>query len=795
MSILGRCPACEAKFKVDAQYAGRKAMCPRCGQVISIPSAYELDAASGSAANARPAPRKPPLAAKPPVPGKPPVSARPPVAVEPSDSVQPPAPAAPGAPLPARKPNIAAKPPVTQPPALAPATPASAVQVMPESSAASELPATAPVGRPAHMRRGGKPRKQATSARLALVIGGIAAVAILALAGGVSGVVWLLRDDGGGLPVAPSASEAKLVLEWPAVERLDALVHIDGRKRELAPSGEAAFALPPGEHRLRLQRRGFAPVEVSLSLQPGEMRRFAPEWTRPGEAAPGATSLVSGVAEPVPPGFEGWTQRYDAALSQAAREKKDVLVALIGSDWNSDTRALAAAVFPDRRLHQRADESLVLVVIDLPQSQHAYEQLLDSAQNSMLFEEYGVSVEEVPTLVMLDPEGKPYAVEHNYEASSVEKLLADIDQWQAARDERDRLFTTIEGLVGEERAKAAVAAVDWIRDQGLTRFYGGQFRQWEQVARQVDATNAAGYYEAIFEANWLVRWYVAGRNEDVALIERIVTEFDDWRQRFTFHDANRAARMHLVAAASLLKLGRQDDALRHIQDGLKHRPSDQQLLVQLQTLSQVFSGELSSGTGFVVAPGYVLTNRHVIEGPGRVVVLSSGSEEEIAAEVVAVDEKNDIALLQVNGGLAALPPLPLSDATVGRGARVAAFGYPLGDVLGRGLKLTTGVVSALPDGNGENMYLLDCRVNPGNSGGPLCDQRGQVIGMVTAKSGSSASVDSYGMALPAGLLQEFLQRSLADGGPPAAASPADPQEWDQVDAAVSASVLMVLKKK
>ncbi|MBW3600522.1 MAG: S1C family serine protease, partial [Planctomycetes bacterium] len=189
----------------------------------------------------------------------------------------------------------------------------------------------------------------------------------------------------------------------------------------------------------------------------------------------------------------------------------------------------------------------------------------------------------------------------------------------------------------------------------------------------------------------------------------------------------------------------------------------------------------------------VLTNNHVIEGPGRVVVLSGGEEQE--AQIVAQDPTNDIALLRVTGAAAALPPLPLAARDVGRGARVAAFGYPLGDVLGRGLKLTTGVVSALPEANGDNMYLLDCRVNPGNSGGPLCNERGEVIGMVTAKSGISQDVDSYGMALPADLLQSFLERAVPGWTPPAVEAPADAMEWDKVDAAVSSSVLMVLMKR
>jgi S1-C subfamily serine protease len=125
---------------------------------------------------------------------------------------------------------------------------------------------------------------------------------------------------------------------------------------------------------------------------------------------------------------------------------------------------------------------------------------------------------------------------------------------------------------------------------------------------------------------------------------------------------------------------------------------------------------------------------------------------------------------------------------------VAAFGYPLGNTLGRGLKLTTGVVSALPEASDENMYLLDCLVNPGNSGGPLCDQQGRVVGMVTAKSSNTQDINSYGMALPADVLQSFLTNYLP-GWRPERKALADTLPWDEVDRTVSPSVLMVLKKR
>ena len=137
-------------------------------------------------------------------------------------------------------------------------------------------------------------------------------------------------------------------------------------------------------------------------------------------------------------------------------------------------------------------------------------------------------------------------------------------------------------------------------------------------------------------------------------------------------------------------------------------------------------------------------------------------------------------------------PLEFDTKPVGRGAPVAVFGYPLGDAVGSGLKLTTGIVSALPDDRTEGMLLLDCTVNPGNSGGPLCNRHGYCIGMVTAKSGSSQNVDSYGMARPAAELEKFALAKIPNYRA-ATRHSTRKLEWHEVDEKVSASVLMVLK--
>jgi S1-C subfamily serine protease len=132
-------------------------------------------------------------------------------------------------------------------------------------------------------------------------------------------------------------------------------------------------------------------------------------------------------------------------------------------------------------------------------------------------------------------------------------------------------------------------------------------------------------------------------------------------------------------------------------------------------------------------------------------------------------------------------------AAVGRGQRVAAFGYPGGEAVGVGLKLTTGVISGVPERGTGQMLLLDVKVNPGNSGGPLCDPAGNVVGVVTAKSVGGFGVDSYGMAVPARDVEEFLKKHVKGYRSGAVHDRALP--WNEVDRLVSPSVVMILNAK
>ena len=161
----------------------------------------------------------------------------------------------------------------------------------------------------------------------------------------------------------------------------------------------------------------------------------------------------------------------------------------------------------------------------------------------------------------------------------------------------------------------------------------------------------------------------------------------------------------------------------------------------------------SSGTGFVLTEdGYIVTNRHVVAEANSVsVAMYDGTEYD--AEVIGADEMNDVALLKIEAeGLQTVTIGDTDDIVVGE--EVIAIGNPLGELT---FTMTQGYISALDrsintDGTPINMMQTDAAINSGNSGGPLFDMNGNVVGVTTATySGSTSSgttIEGIGFAIP-----------------------------------------------
>ena len=158
--------------------------------------------------------------------------------------------------------------------------------------------------------------------------------------------------------------------------------------------------------------------------------------------------------------------------------------------------------------------------------------------------------------------------------------------------------------------------------------------------------------------------------------------------------------------------------------------------------------EVSSGSAFVVSRnGHLLTNNHVVAECSMVEIGGVGN-----AIVVARDGRNDLALLQTKAlSELDLEPLKVSSKSTRLGEEVIALGYPLRGVLGDGLNVTTGTVSALSGiGNNSTELQFTAPIQPGNSGGALVDRSGAVVG-VTASSLDDLAALERGGFVPQGV--------------------------------------------
>jgi len=145
--------------------------------------------------------------------------------------------------------------------------------------------------------------------------------------------------------------------------------------------------------------------------------------------------------------------------------------------------------------------------------------------------------------------------------------------------------------------------------------------------------------------------------------------------------------------------------------------------------------EVSVGTAWPIGAGYVVTNNHVVADSKKVVLINVFGRK-IPACTVLRDEVYDIALLKVGDSRLLPPALPLATCEAGPGTEVFTVGFPRIDVLGRTPKLTDGVINRMvgPDGNPVS-YQTTVSIQPGNSGGPLLNMRGEVVGVVKSMLG------------------------------------------------------------
>lgn len=169
-----------------------------------------------------------------------------------------------------------------------------------------------------------------------------------------------------------------------------------------------------------------------------------------------------------------------------------------------------------------------------------------------------------------------------------------------------------------------------------------------------------------------------------------------------------------------------------------------------------------SGTGFALNNGYIATNYHVVENAKSIKVkgIRGNLNTEYNATVISTDKFNDLAIIKINDrsfkGFGTIP-YSVKTSTSEVGEDVFVLGYPLTTTMGDEIKLTTGVISSKTGFQGNaSLYQISAPIQPGNSGGPLFDGNGNLIGIVNAKHRGAENVN---YAIKASYLNNLVESS------------------------------------
>ena len=174
-----------------------------------------------------------------------------------------------------------------------------------------------------------------------------------------------------------------------------------------------------------------------------------------------------------------------------------------------------------------------------------------------------------------------------------------------------------------------------------------------------------------------------------------------------------------------------------------------------------------AGSGSVIdRNGHILTNYHVVEGAQEIRVTLHNSQSHDAT-IVGYDPPNDIAVLKINAPTEELEPMELGDSSR---LKVGQLVFAIGNPFGLERTMTTGIISSLnrslpsrPGRTMKAMIQIDAALNRGNSGGPLLDSRGRLIGMNTAIASSTGENTGVGFAIPVDTVKRVVPQLIATG--------------------------------
>jgi TPR repeat protein len=332
------------------------------------------------------------------------------------------------------------------------------------------------------------------------------------------------------------------------------------------------------------------------------------------------------------------------------------------------------------------------------------------------------------------------------QSQSARKRFADIKTQAEAGDAESQFKLGVCYADGDGVAKDPGTAVKWYRLAAESGHAEAQYRLGTCLSAGVGV--AKDYSEAV---KWLrkaaeqdladAQFFLGVRYSEGEGTPKNLVEAHKWLNLAASHDHG-VAKAWLAHVEELMTKEQLAEVNKTPRESKPPRPTSPRPQSKLD-----FSDLSPSATGtgfFITEDGFLVTNEHVVEKAIQLRLV--GGAGLIAARVVKVDAANDLALLKAEGKFSALPVVASRGAKLG--ATVATVGFPNIGMQGFAPKLAKGEIASLSGPQDDARYFqISAPVQPGNSGGALVDERGNVVGVVSAKLSASAALKATG-ALP-----------------------------------------------